>query len=153
VGLFNIETLDYTKLKDIVDSATGLVTRRRAQHVILFDPATSTPVTSLGATIPAIAQRHISGGFKTITATNTATPLSANDFLCQSVQITAIRLGWSDNTGRVGIGDSNGWYSALDPMGVQLIEAPPGGVLNLKDVFIYGNSIGDQVRFLALNTI
>jgi hypothetical protein len=102
---------------------------------------------------PTIAQRHISGGFKAITATNTAIPLSDNNALCQSVQIIAVRSDWSDNVGRIGIGDVSGWYSALDPMGMQLIEAPPGGVLNLKNVFIYGNTVGDQVRFLVLNTI
>jgi hypothetical protein len=101
---------------------------------------------------PTIAQRSISGGFIAISDV-AAKSLKSDNYFCQSVQITSVRRDWTDNIGRIGIGDASTWYSALDPMGMQLIEAPLGGVLNLKEVFIYGNAIGDQVHFLILNII
>lgn len=101
---------------------------------------------------PTIAQRTISGGFIVINPAQ-GTPIKTSDYLCQAVQITSIRSDWTDNLGRVGIGDSIDWYAAFDAIGTQLIEAPSGGVLNLKNVFIYGNTAGDQIRYFVLNTI
>jgi len=100
-----------------------------------------------------IAQRTLSGGSITIDSTSAGKALSASDFLCQAVQITSIRSDWTANTGTIGIGNLTTWYSALGPMGAQTIEAPSGGVLNLKNVIIYGSAIGDQVKFLVLNSI
>ena len=100
-----------------------------------------------------IAQRTISGGSITIDSTSAGKALSASDFLCQAVQITSIRSDWTANTGTIGIGNLTTWYSSINPMGAQTIEAPIGGVLNLKNVFIYGSNVGDQVKFLVLNSI
>jgi len=142
--------LDYTKLKDTVDTLTGETIRRRASHVILYDPATGGPAI---ATAGVIAQRTITGGSLTIDSTSAGKPLSATDFLCQAVQITSIRSDWTANTGTIGVGDVTTWYSSINPMGAQTIEAPGGGVLNLKNVFIYGSVVGDQIKFLVLNSI
>ena len=100
-----------------------------------------------------IAQRTIGGGSITIDSTSAGKPLSASDFLCQAVQITSIRSDWTANTGTIGVGNVTTWYSSINPMGAQTIEAPVGGVLNLKNVFIYGSNVGDQVKFLVLNSI
>ena len=100
-----------------------------------------------------IAQRTITGGSLTIDSVSAGKPLSATDYLCQSVQIVSIRASWADNTGRIGIGDATTWYSAINPMGVQILDAPTGGVLNLKSVIIYGSVIGDQVKFLVFNSV
>ena len=100
-----------------------------------------------------ISQRTISGGSITIDSTSAGKALSASDFLCQAVQITSIRSDWTANTGTIGIGNLATWYSAMGPMGAQTIEAPSGGVLNLKNVIIYGSNLGDQVKFLVLNSI
>ncbi|MGL5062263.1 MAG: hypothetical protein ACRC62_19990 [Microcoleus sp.] len=101
---------------------------------------------------PTLAQRSTPGGVVAIDPTK-GTPLKTEDYLCQAVQITAVRSDWTDNLGRVGVGDVDGWYAAFDAMGTQLIEAPIGGVLNLKNVYVYGNTLGDQVHFLVFNTI
>lgn len=108
-------------------------------------------ITQAGVTT--IAQRTITGGSLTIVNVSVGSPLSAIDYLCQSVQITAVRSDWTDNKGRIGIGDLSTWYSAISPMGAQTIDAPTGGVLNLKNVIIYGSSIGDQIKFLVFNSV
>ena len=99
-----------------------------------------------------IAQRTLGGGSLTIDSVSVGKALSATDFLCQAVQITSIRADWTNNTGTIGIGNLNNWYSAISPLGAQMVEAPIGGVLNLKNVFIYGSTVGDQVKFLILNS-
>ena len=99
-----------------------------------------------------ISQRTLSGGSLTIDSTSTGKAISTTDYLCQSVQIVSIRSDWTANTGTIGIGNTTTWYSALGPMGAQTIEAPSGGVLNLKNVIVYGSVIGDQVKFLVLNS-
>ena len=149
---------DYTKLAETIDALTGKPVQRRAQHVILFDAVTGGPIVlnANGTTAPpltTIAQRTLGGGSLTIDSTSAGKALSATDFLCQAVQITSIRADWTNNTGTIGIGNLNSWYSVLGPMGAQTIEAPSGGVLNLKNVIIYGSNIGDQVKFLVLNSI
>jgi hypothetical protein len=142
--------LDYTKLKDTIDTLTGETIRRRASHVILYDAATGGPAI---ATAGVIVQRTISGGTLTINSISVGQPLSATDYLCQSVQISSVRPDWTDNIGRIGVGDTNTWYSAIGPMGAQIIEAPIGGVLNLKNVIIYGSTVGDQIKFLVFNSV
>ena len=160
---------DYTKLKETIDTLTGETIRRRAMHVILYDAATGNPIASIpgGSTATAaptttttttpmpvvVTQRVPAGGSLTIDSVSLGKPLSSVDYLCQSVQITSVRSDWTDNTGRIGIGDATAWYASLSPMGVQSIEAPIGGILNLKNVIIYGSVIGDQVKFLVLNSI
>lgn len=160
--------LDYTKLQATIDPTTGETIQRRAMHVIMYDAATGNPIastpsgstatvaptTTTTAPIPVVVtQRVPAGGALTIDSVSLGKPLSAVDYLCQSVQITAVRADWTNNTGRIGIGDAAAWYSALSPMGVQSLEAPSGGVLNLKNVIIYGSVVGDQVKFLVLNSI
>ena len=100
-----------------------------------------------------IAQRTITGGSLTIDSVSAGKPLSTTDYLCQAIQITSIRSNWTDNIGRIGIGDATNWYSAISPMGAQILDAPVGGVLNLKNVIIYGSVIGDQVKFLVFNSV
>ena len=99
-----------------------------------------------------IAQRTLGGGSLTIDSVSVGKALSTTDFLCQAVQITSIRADWTKNTGTIGIGNLDSWYSAISPSGAQMVEAPIGGVLNLKNVFIYGSTVGDQVKFLILNS-
>lgn len=100
-----------------------------------------------------IAQRTLGGGSITIDSATVGKALSATDFLCQAVQITSIRSDWTNNAGTIGVGNLTTWYSAIGPLGAQMIEAPSGGVLNLKNVIIYGSAVGDQVKFLVLNSI
>ena len=145
--------LDYTKLQSTIDPLTGETIQRRATHVIMYDAATGGPVSAAPAAIPAIVQRTLAGGSLTIINVGTGNPLTPQDYLCQSVQITSIRSDWTNNTGLIGIGDVTTWYSALNPMGMQTIDAPIGGVLNLKNVLIYGSAIGDQVKFLVFNSV
>jgi len=100
-----------------------------------------------------IAQRTITGGYLTIDSVSAGKPLSSTDYLCQSVQITSIRSDWTGNTGLIGVGDTTTWYTAFRPMGAQILDAPAGGVLNLKSVIVYGSVIGDQVKFLVFNSV
>ena len=143
-------SLDYTKLAATIDTITGEPIQRRAMHVILYDAATGGPVAVGGGS--GVVQRTIVGGSLTIDSVSAGKPLSTIDYLCQAVQITSIRSDWTANTGTIGVGNITTWYSALGPMGAQTIEAPIGGVLNLKNVIIYGSSIGDQVKFLVFSS-
>ena len=144
--------LDYTKLQSTIDPLTGETIQRRATHVIMYDAATGGPVSAAPAAIP-IVQRTLAGGSLTIDSLSVGKPLTPQDSLCQSVQITSIRSDWTANTGTIGVGNTTTWYSAINPMGAQTIEAPIGGVLNLKNVIIYGSVIGDQVKFLVFNSV
>ena len=146
-------SLDYTKLQATIDAITGETVQRRAMHVILYDAVTGGPIATSPTGPAAIAQRTLGGGSITIDSTSTGKALSASDYLCQAVQVTSIRSDWTANTGTIGIGNTTTWYSAVGPMGGLAIEAPIGGVLNLKNVIIYGSVIGDQVKFLVLNSI
>ena len=146
-------SLDYTKLQSTIDTITGETVQRRAMHVILYDAATGGPIATSPTGPATIAQRTLGGGSITIDSTSTGKALSATDYLCQAVQITSIRSDWTANTGTIGIGNTTTWYAAINPMGAQTIDAPVGGVLNLKNVIIYGSVIGDQVKFLVFNSV
>ena len=90
----------------------------------------------------------ISGDFKTVTTT--LQPLTATSRLCKAVQIQSVRQNLSDNVGRVGLGNENGWLVAIGPMGVQQFEAPINGVLDLADIYFLGTNAGDQIVYMVM---
>ena len=167
MGLFNLDTWDYTKLKEIVDSF-GVVVRRRAQHVIVFDPITGEPIAftsngSGGLTAGDPAVGNISNrlaevfpigvsNFDTVELTpltTVARPLSITSQLYRSIQIQSIRPNGTDNVARIAIGDSAAQTFYLSPGDVWGDSAPMGQTLDLSQIYVRALTTGDCISLLV----
>ena len=155
---------DYTKLKETIDTLTGETVRRRAQHVILFDPATGEPIAlnSNGTVSPANPQQLTTiadkleeifpsgvSNFDIIPQaplTTTARPLISVQTFCRSVQILSVRPDGSDNQGRIGIGDSGLQIIYIEPgLGGWGDSAPLGQMLDLSQIYVRAIVPGDCI--------
>lgn len=171
MGLFSADTWDYTKLRDLVDNLTGATIRRRAQHVIVFDPATGNPLsfTSDGGGGVAVADPRLDrlveirdrldsvfpAGVSSLSAPasialgTTAVPLSAQPFLCRSVQIQSVRPDGSDNAGRIAIGDATRQTIYLAQLGTWGDSAPMGQTIDLSQIYLRSVVSGDFASVLV----
>jgi hypothetical protein len=171
MGLFSADTWDYTKLRDLVDTLTGATIRRRAQHVIVFDPATGNPLsfTSDGGGGVTVADPRLdrlveirdrlgeifpSGSSSLITPppielSTTAKPLSATPLLCRSVQIQSVRPDGSDNSARIAIGSAERQTIYLSQLGTWGDTAPLGQELDLSQIYVRGLASGDFVSIVV----
>lgn len=168
MGLFNIDTWDYTKLRETIDTITGAIVRRRAQHVIVFDPITGEPIAftsngSGGLTAADPAVGNISNrlaevfpigvsNFDTIEQaplTTTARALSPTSSLCRSIQVQAIKPNGTDNTARIAIGDSAAQTFYLSPGDVWGDSAPMGQTLDLSQIYVRALTDGDCISLLV----
>jgi hypothetical protein len=159
---------DYTRLKDAIDALTGETIRRRAQHVIVFDPITGEPIAftsngpgGLTATDPAVG--NISNrlaeifpigvsNFDTIelpALTTTKISLSTESLLCRSIQVQSIRPNGTDNTARIAIGDSAAQTFYLSPGDVWGDSAPMGQTLDLSQIYVRALTAGDCISLLV----
>lgn len=168
MGLFNIDTWDYTKLRETIDAITGSIVRRRAQHVIVFDPITGDPIAftsngSGGLTAADPAVGNISNrltevfpigvsNFDTIEQaplTTTARALSPASSLCRSIQVQSIRPNGTDNTARIAIGDSVAQTFYLSPGDVWGDSSPMGQTLDLSQIYVRALTAGDCISLLV----
>lgn len=164
MGLFNIDTWDYTKLRETIDSITGAIVRRRAQHVIVFDPITGEPIAftsngSGGLTAADPAVGNISNrladifpigvsNFDTIEQTpltTTARPLSPSPSLCRSYQIQAIKADGIYNNSPIAIGDQSLQTSYIEPGLFWGDSAPMGQMLDLNQIYVRATTTGDSI--------
>lgn len=155
---------DYTRLKDVIDALTGETIRRRAQHVILFDPATGEPIVlnGNGTVSPANPQQltTIADKLESIfpsgissfdilpqtPLTATARALTSDQTLCRSVQIFSVRPDGSDNIDRIGIGDSDLQIIYIEPgLGAWERSAPIGKMLDLSQIYVRAIVPGDCI--------
>lgn len=170
-GLFAVDTWDYTKLKEVIDSLTGAVIRRRAQHVIVFDPATGEPIAfsasggglatgdprldrlaeirdRLGLVFPSGTSSLVA--LEPIELEVVAKPLSDVSFLCRSVQIQAVRPDGSDNLSRIAVGTEALQIQYLDPsLGTWGDTAPMGQTLDLAQIYVRAITAGDYASVVV----
>ena len=150
---------DYTKLKETIDTLTGEIIRRRAQHVILFDSTTGSPAAPAeSAQMAAVNAKLIDvfpAGVSSIdvpvqaSLTTTARALMGSGQTCRSMQIQSIRPDGTANVGMIAVGTSTRQTVYLSPGDVWGDSAPLGKVLDLSQIFVRSLTAGDFITLVV----
>lgn len=150
---------DYTKLTETIDTLTGAIVRRRAQHVILFDSVTGAPAAPAESTQMAAVNAKLADVFPPgvstldvpvqVALTIAARSLMAAGQTCRSMQIQAIRPDGTPNVGMIAIGTVTRQTIYVAPGDFWNDSAPLGKVLDLSQIFVRSLTAGDFITLVT----